>query len=379
MSTRTSSLLSINIPAPVVSQESTVSYDVEEINEQITDMEFEQHLEDADTLLGVAKGLEAIHAACTDPAQYDEPLTKTALTGLANQVGLEALDVSTENKVTETIERIYKAIKKAIEMAIATVVIWVLKLASRGEDMQERLKNRLKQFKDLDEADIQVSIDANLEALAIEDEINLDNVVEVSRALIDLSKALTTEGEKIAAAFTKAEDAKSIIAVEEAIDDLVENVIMKYIPMRKFGDGYESKDILPGNARLVVDFRQSQPVFFFKKEEKEYKDLSLMTTAAEAMAALEAVAGKATYANLNNHLNSAKDNGVSKTLENRISKFDSKSNDSAYAQSFMRLGARVNTAVTVPAVKISRYITGLADQLDRVTKGAIKATEAYNK
>ena len=223
------------------------------------------------------------------------------------------------------------------------------------------------------------SVDANLEALAIEDEINLDNVVEVSRALIDLSKALTAEGEKIAAAFTKAEDAKSIIAVEEAIDDLVENVIMKYIPMRKYGDGYESKDILPGNARLVVDFRQSQPVFFFKKEEKEYKDLSLMTTAAEAMAALEAVAGKATYANLNNHLNSAKDNGVSKTLENRISKFDSKSNDSAYAQSFMRLGARVNTAVTVPAVKISRYITGLADQLDRVTKGAIKATEAYNK
>ena len=46
MSTRTSSLLSINTPAPVISQESTVSHDVEEINEQITDMEFEQHLED---------------------------------------------------------------------------------------------------------------------------------------------------------------------------------------------------------------------------------------------------------------------------------------------------------------------------------------------
>lgn len=366
MSARIHRLLNNN-QTPVPSLETLMSQDeIDEINDQITSVEFEQYFEDADALVNIAKGLEAIRNACNSDADYQQPITKAALEGFSTTLGIDPLYVSTEDAVVDTIKRIYRAVKEAIEKALAIVVLWVLKFASRSDKIKDRVQARLKRLRGLTEdKTVKVEVEDNLDQLAVKKQVDLAMVVDTSAVMVGLLDALSHEAELLSKKFIDGSDAKSIIEIEEALDKIGEDVISKFIDIKETDDGYVSKDVLPGNVRLVFNFKSTSPVFMFRKEDN-YDDISLLTTLEEVIEAMEIVGSKSTFANLTRHLTDAKESGVTKALDNRVSKFKTGSNESAYVKSYLALAGRINALSTLPHIRISQYVSTLADHIERL-------------
>ena len=349
--------------------------EIDEINDQIIHVEFEQHLEDAEVLVGIATGLESIRSVCDGETDYHQPITQAALKGFSDTLGIDVCYVSTESAVVDTIKRIYRAVKSAIEKALAVVIMWALKFSSRSSNIEERVKARLKRISKLaDNPTVKVEVEDNLDQLAIKKRVDLGVVVEVSTIMVGMLDALSHEADRLSKKFIDSSDAKSIIEIEDALDALGEDVIGKFIDIKETDDGYESKDILPGNVRLVFNFKSSTPVFSFRKEEN-YDDISLLTTLEEVIEAMETVGSKSTFASLARHLKDAKESGVTKALDNRVGKFNTGSNESTYIKNYLALAGRINALSTLPHIRISQYVSTLADHIERLAGVVEKATK----
>ncbi len=374
MSSRIQRLL-ISTPSVDVSLEEAINQEqFYNVTDEIASIEYTRHCDDVEELLSIAHSLEAINNACLEDADYQHPVTNTMLGIFANNLGVEHAVISTEAGIVETVERIYKAIKEAIQKAFAVFVIWLLKFNSRSESVKKRADARKKSADKVEEADVSVEVKDHLEQLAADGKVDLnavaDTVINLSVMLDKLVKEIT----QLTNDFTKADSADAIMNVENGIDDLIK-IVEQSIPMKKSDDGYESKDILPGDHRLVVNFESTTPVFMFRKESVKGGDLAFTTTLNEMLVLLDIAAESSLFAKLNKHLNDSKENGIIKALDNRINKLDTESNKSAYVQGYLTLGNKLNTLNALPQTRISQYIVTIADHVERVTGKVETATK----
>lgn len=320
---------------------------------------------DLESLFSIGIQLESIAALCVEHDDWSSPTARIAIEHSVTTLGLPCDTVSLEATVSETVDRIIKAIVAVFKRAYEAIAKWAGALKERLKDIYARIQAYSKEVEGKEPVAVEFKENKHMVALAIDGGVNLKLTVRRLQQVVDGLPLIKTSGEKIVYKFNNAKRMADVNAVTALSDDLMD-YILKHYNMEGKKHVHTSKDSFPGNRRLVLDLTQPVPNFVILQDEGvEVEKVSF--TAKEISDAIEEL-------DLENVMKMIDDvEAFAKDLDTTMQKgFSITKGNRDVAGELLKLAAPINAMLQKPPRTLINYYTKCIAHLEAGLEYALK-------
>mgnify|MGYP000020498530 CR=1 FL=1 len=258
---------------------------VDEIETTLSCIAVEEMDGDIARLCRLGIELEEIHQTCQD-GLWDSPAVLITVEHINGQLGLP-VEPSLENSVLDTIDRIIEAIKEAFVRTYEAVVKWVKVVFDRLTKIINRLKQHEKnaEIKEVDDP-VEVELGEHAKALEVGGEIDFDVIVTRLNTIVEPLEKIRNMGTKIVGRFNSAKTIKDVDVVTNLSNGLIDYINKHFNTVEK-DLLYSSKDLFPGNKRLIIDLTSPVPVLKFEEESVKNSSTTKIFTIESLQSAID--------------------------------------------------------------------------------------------